>query len=48
VPGQSLWTNFLHKYGQQCRFANVPARSHSRPSDRIQNVAREIARNNGG
>jgi Zn-dependent protease with chaperone function len=43
--GTSLWTKFLDKYGEQNRVANALFGGHSRPSDRIRNIERELARN---
>jgi Zn-dependent protease with chaperone function len=43
--GTSLWSKFLDKYGEQNRVVNALFGSHSRPSDRIRNIERELARN---
>lgn len=43
--GPGLWEKFRRKYGESDRVSNFFAGSHSRPSDRIRNIQREIAIN---
>jgi Zn-dependent protease with chaperone function len=43
--GVTLWSKFLRRYGEQDRLTNALFGSHSRPTDRIRNVERELARN---
>jgi Zn-dependent protease with chaperone function len=40
-----LWAKFREKYGEQDKMTNFFTGSHSRPSDRIANIERELARN---
>jgi len=46
--GPVLWGKFREKYGQQDKVTNFFLGSHSRPSDRIRNIERELALNYGG
>lgn len=43
--GPELWMKFRKKYGEQDAMSNFFAGSHSRPSDRIRNIRRELRRN---
>jgi Zn-dependent protease with chaperone function len=43
APG--LWQKFRKKYGEESTAANFLFGSHSRPSDRIRNIERELRRN---
>jgi Zn-dependent protease with chaperone function len=43
--GPSLWKKFRKKYGEESAATNFLFGSHSRPSDRIRNIEREIATN---
>jgi Zn-dependent protease with chaperone function len=43
APG--LWKKFRKKYGEENTAANFLFGSHSRPSDRIRNIERELSRN---
>lgn len=46
--GPVLWGRFREKYGQHDKVTNFFFGSHSRPSDRIRNIERELALNYGG
>lgn len=43
--GPGLWGKFRDKYGESDRVQNYFFGSHSRPSDRIRNIERELALN---
>ena len=43
--GPGLWKKFRDKYGEQDSLSNFFAGSHSRPTDRIRNIRRELRRN---
>lgn len=43
--GPALWNKFRQRYGEQNQVTNFFVGSHSRPSDRISNIEREIAVN---
>ncbi len=43
--GPRLWARFREKYGEQNPLVNFFLGSHSRPSDRIRNIERELALN---
>jgi Zn-dependent protease with chaperone function len=43
APG--MWARFREKYGEQDKVTNFFVGSHSRPSDRIKNIERELALN---
>jgi Zn-dependent protease with chaperone function len=43
--GPALWKKFRKKYGEDSAASNFLFGSHSRPSDRIRNIEREIALN---
>jgi predicted Zn-dependent protease len=45
APG--LWAKFREKYGEQDEVTNFLRGSHSRPSDRMRNLAAEIRLNYG-
>jgi Zn-dependent protease with chaperone function len=45
--GPALWGKFRDKYGESDRVQNFFFGSHSRPSDRIRNIERELALNYG-
>jgi Zn-dependent protease with chaperone function len=47
TTGPALWAKFKQKYGEQDRLTNFFAGSHSRPSDRIRNIERELSLNYG-
>lgn len=43
--GPALWARFREKYGEQNPLVNFFLGSHSRPTDRIRNIERELALN---
>ena len=43
--GPELWMKFRKKYGEQSTLANFLYGSHSRPTDRIRNIRRELRLN---
>jgi hypothetical protein len=43
--GPRLWAKFREKYGEQDKVTTFFVGSHSRPSDRIRNIERELALN---
>ena len=43
--GPELWEKFRKKYGEQSTMANFVFGSHSRPTDRIRNIERELRLN---
>lgn len=43
--GPALWKKFRKKYGEDSAMTNFLFGSHSRPSDRIRNIERELALN---
>ncbi len=43
--GVPLWAKFRDRYGESDKITNFFFGSHSRPSDRIENIRNEIARN---
>lgn len=43
--GPELWNKFREKYGEQGKLSNFLAGSHSRPSDRIANIEKELRMN---
>lgn len=43
--GPALWQKFRKKYGEQNTMSNFLFGSHSRPTDRIRNINRELRRN---
>jgi Zn-dependent protease with chaperone function len=43
--GPELWKKFRKKYGEDSAMTNFLFGSHSRPSDRIRNIERELALN---
>jgi hypothetical protein len=45
--GPGLWDRFREKYGENDQVTNFFQGSHSRPTDRIKNLGREIERNYG-
>lgn len=45
AAGVSLWAKFREKYGEPDKVTNFFFGSHSRPSDRIRNIEREIGTN---
>ena len=47
AAGPKLWSRMRAEYGEEDRVKNWFAGSHSRPSDRIKNLEREIALNYG-
>jgi predicted Zn-dependent protease len=47
TKGPVLWGKFKQKYGESDKVSNFFVGSHSRPSDRIRNINRELALNYG-
>ncbi len=47
TQGPVLWGKFKQKYGESDKISNFFVGSHSRPSDRIRNINRELALNYG-
>ena len=45
LAGPELWMKFRKKYGEQSTLANFLYGSHSRPTDRIRNIRRELRLN---
>jgi Zn-dependent protease with chaperone function len=43
--GPSLWARFRDKYGEQDKVTSFLVGTHSRPTDRIRNIERELVRN---
>ena len=43
--GPALWNKFRKKYGEDSTMSNFLFGSHSRPTDRIRNIRRELRRN---
>ena len=43
--GPELWMKFREKYGEQDSLSNFFGGTHSRPTDRIRNIRRELRRN---
>jgi Zn-dependent protease with chaperone function len=45
ATGPTIWGKFRQKYGEQDKVTNFFAGSHSRPSDRIRNIERDLSLN---
>jgi Zn-dependent protease with chaperone function len=45
AKGPGLWAKFRDKYGEEDKVSNFFAGSHSRPSDRIRNIQKQIELN---
>ncbi len=45
TKGPGLWQKFKDKYGEEDRLSNFFAGDHSRPSERIGNIQRQLKLN---